>query len=341
MRAVGMIKRVFLASALLLAAVGAYADPVRQDDLNWLKAMAFAAHQTDYSGTFVYQYSGHVETMRITHVVDRDGEHGKLESLDGPRREVIRHNDQVWCYVGNDKVKMGGHGERAFPALLPQQLSLLNENYRVRPAEEGRLAGFHAHAIVFQPRDNLRYLRKMWADSNSGLLLKSETQDEHGNVVEQYSFTQLSIGGDIDRKWIAEPPPVGGASNPARIADAHHGGEPQLPGTLPGVTTVPVDSGWKVDAMPPGFRKVAEVRRQLRGKDIPVIQMTYSDGLAGISVFIEKTDSDEDDHQGLISRGMTQVYSKVADGYLVTVVGEVPPGTVMQVADSVRNGSGN
>lgn len=332
-------KSALLSAALLLGAVsGVCADPIPQDDLNWLQTMAFAAHQTDYSGTFVYQYLGHVETMRITHVVDRTGEHGRLESMDGPRREVIRHNDQVWCYVGNNKIKVGlRHDERAFPALLPEQLSLLSANYRIRPAEEGRLAGFHAHAIVFQPKDNLRYTHKMWADSASGLLLKSEVKDERGNVVEQYAFTQLNIGGDIDRKWIAADQPPANAGQGLQASAAPYGSTPHSSHKGADVATVPIVSGWKIDALPAGFKKIAEIQRQLPGKDAPVIQMAFSDGLAGISVFIEKSDSDEDDHIGLSSQGVTQVYSKLIDDHLVTVVGEVPPGTVMQIADSVRN----
>jgi sigma-E factor negative regulatory protein RseB len=345
------IKPAFLAVVLLLAAgSGACADPIRQDALNWLQTMAFAAHQTDYSGTFVYQYGDHVETSRITHIADRDGEHGRLESLDGPRREIIRHNDQVWCDMGDGKMKMEQRqGGREFPALLPEQITLLNENYLIKPAEEVRLAGFHAHAIVFQPKDNLRYTHKMWADSVSGLLLKSEVLDERGGVIEQYSFTQLSIGGDIDRKWItASQTAVGSpahhihkqpqADKPLQADGSPYDGDAHFAHNFSKMAASPITSGWRVDALPAGFRKIAEVRRQLHGRDAPVIQMVFSDGLAGISVFIEQSDHDEDDHSGLSSQGVIQIYSKLLNDQLITVVGEVPPRTVMQVADSVRNG---
>ncbi|MES1982000.1 MAG: MucB/RseB C-terminal domain-containing protein [Pseudomonadota bacterium] len=308
-------------SALLLVPTSwAMAGPL-QDDLNWLKTMAFAAHQTDYSGTFVYQYGNHVETSRFTHIADRDGEHSRVEGLDGARREIINSNGHVWCYLGDDRLKLEGRQERnSFPALLPQQLSLLNENYRIRQSAEGRVAGFPAHAVVFQPKDNLRYGRRMWAHVDSGLLLKTEVLDERGNVVEQYAFTQLTIGGNIDRSWIASvkqaSEALGARSNSAKADKS-------------------IPSGWQVDMMPPGFRKIMEMRRHMGNKKMPVIHMVFSDGLAGISIFIEP-ESDDDDHPGLSSRGALQVYSKVITDHLVTVVGEVPPRTVMQVADSVR-----
>lgn len=345
-----VIKPALLLAVFLLTSItGACADPIRQDALNWLQTMAFAAHQKDYSGIFVYQYGDHVETSRITHIVDHDGEHGRLESLDGQQREVIRHNDQVWCDLGGGRVKIDqSHDGREFPALLPEQITLLSNNYLIKTSDDVRLAGFHAHAMAFQPKDNLRYMHKMWADSVSGLLLKSEVLDEHGSVIEQYSFTQLSIGGDIDHTWItANQPPADPHAHDAHhihkphyTQDSFHDSDPHLAQSVPKIAASPVASGWRVDALPDGFKKVAEVRRHLRGRDTPVIQMVFSDGLVGISVFIEQSDHDENyhAHAGLSSQGVIQVYSKVVGDQLVTVVGEVPPRTVMQVADSVRNG---
>lgn len=333
----------FLLAAMLLAALPeASADPLPQDGgLNWLKTMAFAAHQTDYSGTFIYQYGTHVETSRIIHIADSNGEHGKLESLDGARREIIRDNDVVWCFLGDNKVKVERRpADREFPALLPEQLALLQENYRVSQVEEGesRVAGFHTHVVTFQPLDDLRYTHKMWAHSDSGLLLKAAILDEHGNVIEQYAFTQLTIGGNIDRSWMMPGQP--GFPLMGKEHFHHH-----LPPVSTGLTPYhgkqnAKASGWRVDALPPGFRKIAEVRQLMRDKKDAVIHLVYSDGLAGISVFIEDMDADEDDspvgNAGLSSQGAIQIYRKVSDNHLVTVVGEVPPGTVIRVADSVR-----
>jgi len=323
------MKPAFMGALLLGAASLAWADPFLQDEIKWLETMAFAAHQADYSGTFVYQYGGHVETSRITHVVDANGEHGRLESLDGVRREIIRNNGEVWAYLGDRKVKIEQRGGREFPALLPDQLSLLNENYVIKQGDEARVAGFHAHAIVFQPKDSLRYSHRMWADSNSGILLKAEVIDERGSVIEQYAFTQLTLGGDIDRTWIVQDTPVRGAK-PGIVPVSKQNvaaRKSEAPSSA---------SGWRVDALPPGFRKITEIRRSMHGRGAPAIQMVFSDGLAGISVFIEANDNDEDDHPGLTSQGAIQIYSKVVDDRLVTVVGEVPPQAVMQVADSVR-----
>ena len=102
-----------------LSVINACADPLREDG-EWLSALAFAAHQTNYSGVFVYQSGGRVEMSRITHIFDKDGEHERLEGLDGQRREVIRNNDKVWLYLGDKKVKVEKRrAQHAFPSLLP------------------------------------------------------------------------------------------------------------------------------------------------------------------------------------------------------------------------------
>jgi sigma-E factor negative regulatory protein RseB len=160
------------------------------------------------------------------------------------------------------------------------------------------------------------------------LLLRAEALDSHGAVVEQYAFTQVTLGGVLDKSWINDKAdaPAAGRDNPPNIV--HH---------VP--AGVPVSSSWRVDSLPPGFKKIIEVQRRL-GKEGSVTQMVFSDGLAGISLFIEKSDSHEDEHPGLYSQGVIQVYSKIVHDSFITVVGEVPPQTAMQVADSVRFAGG-
>lgn len=302
------------------------ADPLRRDDADWLKTMAFAAHQTDYSGTFVYQdgVGGHVAVSRITHISDADGEHERLEGLNGARREIISSHNQVWLYTGDRKVRIEKrHGGRTFPALLPQQISALKENYQISMAEEDRVAGFHVHAVVFQPKDNLRYTHKMWAHNESGLLLKAVVLDERARVIEQYAFTQLTLGAKVDRTWI-EPDQAAPSTNKNVITPVAN------------AATEAKATDWQVDAMPVGFKRIIEVCRPMRDKTKPVTHLVFSDGLAGISVFIEDVAGREDLNTGLSSQGAIQIYSRVSGDKLITVVGEVPPRTVMQVAESVR-----
>jgi sigma-E factor negative regulatory protein RseB len=207
---------------------------------------------------------------------------------------------------------------------MPEQITALKENYLVSQTDEDRVAGFHAHVVIFQPKDNLRYTHKMWAHSESGLFLKAVVLDERARVIEQYAFTQLSIGGDVDRSWI----------EPNRAARYSLKINPSAPVANPAKPIKPND--WQVDALPSGFKKIKEICRPMRDTNTPVTHLVFSDGLAAISVFIEDLGGRIDTNSGLSSQGAIQIYSRVIGDKLITVVGEVPPRTVIQVADSVR-----
>lgn len=285
--------------------------------IDWLKTMVFASHQTDYTGVFVYQYENHVETSRITHVIEADSELEKLESLDGSKREIIRHHGQVWCFVNHKMVQSGTRpGGNAFPSLLPEQLPILSENYVLRDTGTERVAGYNTQTILFQPKDGLRYAHKLWVHVDSGLLLKAAVLDEKGRAVEQYAFTQIQIGG-INRAELKN-----------ELVNL-----PAAPVPPQGVA---INSGWVVDAMPAGFRKVTEIQRSMRRQHAPVIQIVFTDGLSALSLFIEPNDKDEDDIEGLSSRGALNLYQMLVGGKLITAVGDVPPRALMQVLESAR-----
>jgi len=307
----------------LLLAANAYAGG-NQVSLDWLRVVAFAAHQTDYSGVYVYQYDNRVETSRITHVVEADSEYEKIESLDGPKREIIRHHGQIWCYINNKMVQVGSQqGRSRFPSLLPEQLVALSRNYQVKDAGLDRVAGYNTQVILFQPKDNLRYSYKIWVHTDSGLLLKTAALGEKNQLLEQYAFAQLQIGGNIDRSWIGAKDLAGRG---AELAVS--------PETAKGDTAI--NSGWVVDALPAGFKKIREIHRPMSGKHTLVTQIVFSDGLSAISIFIEPADGGESDADGLSSFGAMNLYHKVMDNQLITVVGEAPPRIVRQVLDSVR-----
>ena len=293
-----------------------------QSTLDLLKSIAFAGHQTDYSGVFVYQYGNHVETSRISHIVDANGEYEKLEGLDGPKREIIRHRGQVWCYRQNQMVQVESHqGKGKFPMLLPDQLSALSENYRVKEVGAGRVAGHETKVLLFQPKDKLRYTRKVWVDTGTGLLLKSAVLNDKNQIVEQYAFTELKVGKDADRSWVASDE----VKNLPGLGQMSQDKAEQT-----------VSSGWVVDALPDGFKKKTELVRPMHGNHAPVTQLVFSDGLSAISVFVEPVSADENEKEGLSSRGAVNLYSKIVDGHVYHVVGEVPPITVIQVLNSIR-----
>jgi sigma-E factor negative regulatory protein RseB len=294
-----------------------------QDAAEWLQRAANAARTLNYVGTIAYQHGGRVETSRLVHFADAGGEYEKLTNLDGPSREVIRNNDQVRCYYSDAKmVRIEPRAfHNVFPSLLPQQLDTLAEQYFFRKAEAVRIAGLEAQAYVFEPRDGMRYGHKFWADSATGLLLKARLLNEKGEPVEQFAFNDIQIGVKIDSE-VVKPP------FPALPSDW------QVRESLP-ADAVLEPTGWVVKDLPPGFSKVAEGYRTLRGKP-RVAHLVFSDGLVAVSVFVEPTPA-APQPVGLSQQGGINVYSRPLDEHLVTVVGEAPGATVRQIAYSVSH----
>src|SRR3954471_16096615 len=87
----------------LLGAVGCSssvsAAETAPDAMAWLKKIAAASRQLNYAGTFSYQHGRQMESSRIVHMLEGSSEQEKLETLDGPHREIIRTNENVTCYV--------------------------------------------------------------------------------------------------------------------------------------------------------------------------------------------------------------------------------------------------
>lgn len=319
--------RVLILRLLVLAGVGATGMASAQqgavlppaDALAALQRIASAARQMSYSGTFVYQQGELVETARIAHVVEGGHELERLETLDGPRREIVRKGDLVVTYNPDTKLMRVDRRRpgRFFPQILPDQLANVTDHYRVRRGDVERVANHDAQVLMLEPKDDKRYGHQFWAEVGTGLLLKAKMLGERNTVVEQFAFTQVQIGG---------PVPKDALTPSFSIAEPLSAPPPPLP--LP-------DAAWEIRQAPAGFRKVVELKRSREGSGSPSItHMVLTDGLTAISVFIEpaRAGSEPDRH---VQKGSVNIYTRLMDGYRVTVVGEAPAVTVQAIASSV------
>lgn len=317
----------------------------RQDAQSWLKKIKSAAQRLNYSGTFVYQQENQIRTSRITHLLEGRNEREKLEILDGSPREYIRNNEEIICYVPEIRTLLVEKRvtQDAFPAILAATPAELAEHYDIHKGETGRVAGFDCQALILQPKDNLRYGYKLWAEKTTGLLLRAQTLNGRSEVVEQIAFTQLAIG-NVDR---AKVKPSYANTSGWRIENA--------------VMSQATLTGWSVKAIPPGFRKIREMKRMISDTpaEIPVAtvsasglaatgasafatkpsqrelsQIVYSDGLAAISIFIEPVSQSRT--EGSMQQGAMNVTGKRQGDFWLTIVGEVPAAAIKQVANSIE-----
>lgn len=297
----------------------------------WLMKINDAASELNYSGHFVYAQGDHIEAMHVTHRGNGGSMRQRIYSLNGAPREVIRDAKQVWCYAPDKK--LGVHEYRqatkqGFPNLLPEDLDHLEKYYEIRKGRLDRIADRSAQHIAIVPRDDLRYGYDLWADDETGLLLKAALLDNEGDPIEQYLFTNVEIGGPISDESLE---PVTANNELVWYGDAS---TDDAPGAEE-VEAMPAPE-WGVEKMPEGFMLTREMKRLSPMKANMVQHYVYSDGLATVSVFFEKlVDESSTRIRGLNKMGAVHAFGREIEGYQVTVVGEVPSQTVDTIGMSV------
>ena len=345
-----------MCAGLALVSAGAVANP-NLEALQWLERIGQAAQKLNYSGTFVYlQQGGQPQTSRITHLVDGGIERERLEMLEGPPVVVLRTNDEVKSYLPDIKTVLiekrrsrpgfpalgadpaslqvasspgGTTGASAAPALAGAPAAMQGavltaqfaENYHVRKWDSQRIAGLECQVLLLEPKDGMRYTHKLWADMNSGLLLKAQVFNEKGEVVEQIGFTQVEIGGILEKYQSRLAKREGGRD--WRVANAQVW-EANLS-----------EAGWKIDPVVAGFRKVSEIKRQ-KGDGGEVGQVVFSDGLSSVSVFVEPARAGVKIRDGVSTQGAVNVYRRSIGEHLITVLGEAPAACVTRIARAIE-----
>lgn len=314
------MRRGLLALWLLVVSSVAVGAP-EHDALFWMNRMAGAAQKLNYSGTFSYLSGKRLEALRIAHAVGPDGEVERLETLDGNPREVIRNNNEVRCVLPDLKtVIIDRIGKRrAFPARLPVAVAALSEYYRISQGDISRVAGRKAQLIVLEPKDDLRYGHQLWADVDSGLLLKARLVDAKGELIEQFAFTEIHIGESVDPALLRQKYAVADDWQTVNAKGDEADGEA---------------AAWRLGDTLPGYRLVSSVRRSVGAQGQSVLHMVLSDGLANISVFVEPATAGESS-AGFMEAGSIAVYARNVAGHRLTVLGEAPHEALRRVGDGM------
>ncbi len=306
-----------LIPALLSAPV--YADPA----MDWVQKMSNAMRNLSYRGDFVYLHDNQLESMQISHYRDAQGEKERLISLNGEAREVIRDNQNLICiWPSSRKVIVDIARKNSFsPIFIPEDIARLEKYYEMKLLGMDRVANMSAMVVHIDPKDNYRYGLKFWINEQNGLMMKSSLINEDGKVVEEVMFTSLKVF-DGDEKLVIDTMPS--IDENFTLVRFHSGDSSK---------SFAADKSWQFGSAPGGFWRESVLKRQIPGTDHFVHQMVYTDGLASLSVFIERQTGET--HQGGSSMGAVNAFIRILNNHSVTAIGEVPAITVKQVAESV------
>jgi len=323
----------FVASAAaVLPSSSAVAEvPIEAREVRaWLMRIHDAASHRNFQGTFVVSAGGAVSSSRIAHFCVGANQFERIESLDGQMRHVFRHNDIVHTKWPQSHVAMIEQRNllATFPALLQSSDDRIVDFYEMRRQGTERMAGRDTDVLLVRPRDKLRFGYRLWADKETGLLLRVEVLGENGEVLESSAFSDVTIGIK------AQPDSVLG---PMRKLDGYRVLRPAL-------TPARLDAeGWSLRQRVPGFEPVSCVKRSLAGMvddgrdTVPsVLQSIHSDGLTYVSVFIEPYDPARHRQGMQTAIGATQTLMRRQGDSWVTVVGDVPAATLRQFANALE-----
>ncbi|MBC8056176.1 MAG: MucB/RseB C-terminal domain-containing protein [Rhizobiales bacterium] len=317
-------------SAWSQASVAAGGDAQAREVRAWLLRIHEAASQRNFQGTFVVSGGGAVSSARIAHFCEGPNQFERSEALDGQARHVYRHNDVVTTVWPGSKTAMVEQRNllAQFPALLQAGDDRIADFYDVHPQGADRVAGREANVLVVKPRDAYRYGYRLWADQDSGLLLRADVIGERSEVLESSAFSDVTIG--------VKPQPES-VLQPMKKLEGYRVVRPVL------VPTKLEAEGWAMRKSVPGFRQVSCVKRPIDGAaersaaaGPQVLQTIFSDGLTYVSLFIEPFDPQRHTRPMLASVGPTQTLMQQQGDWWVTVVGDVPPATLRLFAKGLE-----
>ena len=285
----------------------------------WINRLRRAAEQQSYTGTLVVLTdAGQVAGSRVTHACQQGRQIERVDVLDGPARTVFRRDGEMRTFFHATRTFVDGATTAStfFPSLQSPQADQLDALYRAVSKGVERVADHDADVVWLVPRDALRFGYRIWSEQGSGLVLRVQTVQEDGRVLEQASFLQIELTSPstFDRLSKAMDDVLGYALV-----------------TAPRVQREAASGGLRLRSPVPGFAlqgcRVAAARAN-------TTQCTYADGLASVSIFVESlVSADAPQATANWSAGATRAIATPLDANTrLTVIGEVPAATLLMFA---------
>ena len=295
---------------------------------DWLMRLHEASKKRAYVGTFVVSSGAAMTSAKIWHVCEGNQQMERVEMLTGAPRSIFRHNDQVLTFMPDHKLVRSEKRESLglFPELLESADSHIADFYKVRQEGLDRVAGVEANIVTLLPKDRLRFGYRVWTERKSGLVVKLQTLDVDGKLLEQAAFSELEIDAPVKMDKLVQ---MMGKLEGYRVE------KPVL------VKTTASAEGWALKVPVAGFKSMSCYKRPVAAVNgAPAgepLQWIFSDGLASVSIFVEPLDRQRQYRESTLSMGATQTMTRLLDPYWITVMGEVPMTTLLLFANGLEH----
>jgi len=286
---------------------------------DWLSKLAHVVASANFQVSFVQSKLGQ-ETIPWLwrHAVLEDGtEMEQLNLQNGPGQEQIRVNDVVSVFepdVPPYSVRSGAiHGP--IPAMLLQQPKKLEDAYKFVAVGRARVSGRTAQQLRIISRDNTRFSYQLWLDETSGMLLKFNTLDLQGNVLEQIQVTSLDI-----------------TQSPHDYFSKVN--QSSLPQSVTGNLSRSDKHKWQVSYLPQGMVEISGNVRRLALTGQAVEHKLFSDGLVDVSIYVQSAKQAIGSDLAL-RHDLSTFLTFTRGAAQITVLGEIPLQTATAMAKSI------
>lgn len=299
------------------------ARPAGADGLVLLRDAVAASMTVPYRGVQVVSWSGPADTT--TTVVEVTHEPG-LGTL-------LRTADAGAGPTGESFIPDGRGGQPGeVLGVTEDALDLLAVNYRVVPAGIGSACGRRA-AIVEARRADGSLAARFWLDKATKIPLRRELYDGRSQMINVNAFIQL----DLSR-----------SAHPIRIPSADAASRPWAVLTAADLARLRV-SGWPLPGRLPGGLVLFSARQVTTGEGT-VFQLGYSDGLSGLSLFVQHGVL-QPLHTGWreVKVAGWPVYTRESigqgltwssRGYVLTLIADAPAGTIKAAVRALPHDTG-
>lgn len=285
----------------------------------WMNRLANTISQSSFEIAFVVSSSGR-DTMPYVwrHAILKNGDEAEqLSLLNGPGFERVRINNKMSVFepgftpYSTRTAKIDG----PIPMAFIHRPQILDAAYDVLLMGRNRVLGRMAQQIRIVSKDKTRYGYYLWLDEQTGLLLKMNMYSTDNRLLKQIQVTQLMVNDEVQKYF-------------ANIQSS------QLPPiSVPNVEHE-TEFLWTVGYLPIGMQKVKQKLHRLSTTGQASEYMMLSDGLVDVSVYVMNANEFLEDDLS-ITTDATSVASMSNGRIQVTVVGEIPPQTASQIADSI------
>ena len=295
---------------------------------DWLMRMHESSKKRAYVGTYVVSSGGSMSSAKIWHVCEGNQQMERVETLTGAPRSIFRHNDRVVTFMPDHKVVRSEKRDSLglFPELLQTTDNRISDFYKIRPEGVERVAGVEADVVVLVPKDAMRFGYRVWTEQKRGLVVKLQTFDTDGKVLEQAAFSELQLDAPVKMDKLLQM---------MGKVDGYRVEQPVL------TKTTASAEGWMLKTPVPGFTPMSCYKRPSSASAALVadepLQWIFSDGLASVSIFVELFDRRRHDRESSMSMGATQTMTKQLGNYWITVMGEVPMPTLKLFAAGLEH----